>query len=199
MKDTTNILIAAVGGQGALLASKILGAFATARGDDVKMSEIHGMAQRGGSVVTHVRFGEKVFSPTIEQGSADVLLAFEMLEAARHAAMLKPGGTVIVNTQAIAPLPVLTNEMPYPADIIGNLKKMNLRVWHTDALDLARRAGHVKTVNTVLIGMYARMTGDPAESWLKVLAENLPPKLYKVNQAAFTAGYNLSPPWTEQE
>lgn len=199
MKGITNILIAAVGGQGALLASKILGAHATARGDDVKMSEIHGMAQRGGSVVTHVRFGQKVYSPTIEQGTCDVLLAFEMLEAARYAAMLKPGGAVIVNTQAIAPLPVLTSEMPYPADIISRLQKMNLRVWHADALDLARRAGHVKTVNTVLIGMYARMTGDPSEPWLKMLSENLPEKLYKVNHAAFMAGYSLSPPWTEQE
>jgi len=199
LKSATNILIAAVGGQGALLASKILGASATARGDDVKMSEIHGMAQRGGSVVTHVRFGQKVFSPTIEQGTADVLLAFEMLEAARYATMLKAGGTVIMNTQAIAPLPVLTNEMAYPADIIGRLQKMNLRVWHVDALDLARKAGHVKTVNTVLIGMYARMDGRSAEPWLKVLSENLPERLFKVNQAAFMAGYEISPPWTKQE
>lgn len=192
MKGITNILIAAVGGQGALLASKILGAHATARGDDVKMSEIHGMAQRGGSVVTHVRFGKRVFSPTIEQGTADVLLAFEMLEAARYAAMLKPGGTVIVNTQAIAPLPVLTNEVPYPAGIIGRLQKMNLCVLHVDALDLARRAGHVKTVNTVLLGVYARNDGSPAEPWLKVLSENIPERLYEVNETAFMAGYEMS-------
>jgi indolepyruvate ferredoxin oxidoreductase, beta subunit len=183
-----NILIAGVGGQGTLLTSRILGALAQAAGYDVKVSEVHGMAQRGGSVLTYVKMAEKVYSPIIEQGGADVLLAFEQLEALRYAPSLKPGGTVLVNMQKILPMPVIMGKQPYPEDIIGQLKKYNCTVVAADALAKAVKAGNAKAVNTVMLGMLSNIMDIDARLWEDALKECVPAKLLDVNMRAFEEG-----------
>jgi indolepyruvate ferredoxin oxidoreductase, beta subunit len=148
-----NIVLAAVGGQGALLASRILGSLAQEMDYDVKVSEVHGMSQRGGSVVTYVKFGRKVHSPIVEKGTADILLAFEKLEGARYVDYLKEGGTMIVNTQEIAPMPVIVGQLPYPKLLFEEIKNINIKFMPVDALSLAKDAGNIKAVNVVLIGV----------------------------------------------
>ena len=163
---TVNIMIVGVGGQGSLLASKLLGHLLVKEGFDVKVSEVHGMSQRGGSVVTYVRYGDKVYSPLVSQGEADYIISFEKLEAARHAPMLKKGGKIIVNTQQIDPMPVITGKAQYPENILDELKNKGVVIDDIDALTLAREAGSVKAVNIVLMGKLSNYFPFPAETWL---------------------------------
>ena len=183
-------MIVGVGGQGTLLASRILGNAVIDEGFDVKVSEVHGMSQRGGSVVTYVKFGDKVYSPVIDKGEADIILAFEQLEAYRALPWLKKGGRIIVNEQKINPMPVITGAADYPENIIGKLKKM-CNVTSLDALELAKEAGSIKTVNVVLIGVLAKSTDIPYESWVKTLLKTVPEKFAEMNLKAFELGYNF--------
>ncbi len=184
-----NILIAGVGGQGTLLASRILGRVAQDGGYDVKVSEVHGMAQRGGSVVTYVKYGEKVYSPIIEEGEADIILAFEELEAYRYLPFLKKGGTLLMNTQCTDPMPVITGKMEYPADIPFKIREMGVDLKATDALLLAREAGSEKAVNVVLIGVLAAYTDIPEAEWISAIENTVPVKFLDINKRAFALGY----------
>ncbi|MFZ5649712.1 MAG: indolepyruvate oxidoreductase subunit beta [Bacillota bacterium] len=186
-----DILLVGVGGQGTILASRVLAHVGQSMGYDIKVSEIHGMAQRGGSVVTQVRMGEKVYSPLIDEGSADVILAFEKLEGMRYLSYLKPGGSLIVNDQAIYPVPVLAGLAEYPGDIAGYLKSKVKEAVMVDALGMARDCGNVKAANVVLVGVLARRLPFPEEKWQEALAARVPAKLLEVNRTAFNAGYNL--------
>ncbi|MBQ2932792.1 MAG: indolepyruvate oxidoreductase subunit beta [Clostridia bacterium] len=189
--DTSkNIMIVGVGGQGTLLASRILGNVAIGEGYDVKVSEVHGMSQRGGSVVTYVKYGEKVYSPIIDKGGADIILAFELLEAERSIPFLKKGGKLIVNSQKIDPMPVITGAAEYPADIDKKLSAV-ADTTVVDALSAAKEAGNIKSVNVVLIGVLAKTTEIPYEKWIEALKTTVPAKFLDVNLKAFDIGYNL--------
>ena len=188
---TTNIMIVGVGGQGSLLASKLLGRLLVDAGYDVKVSEVHGMSQRGGSVVTYVRFGEKVYSPIIDKGEADFIVSFEKLEAVRYASYLKKGGKIIVNAQEIDPMPVITGAAQYPEGIIEELQKY-ADVISLDALSLAEAAGSAKAVNVILIGVLAGSTEIPHDDWVETIKATVPPKFLEINLKAFEAGYALS-------
>ena len=188
--STKNIVIVGVGGQGTLLASRILGNAVIRKGYDVKVSEVHGMSQRGGSVVTYVKFGDAVYSPIIDKGEADIILAFECLEAYRALPWLKVGGKMIVNNQAINPMPVITGASEYPADILAKLSGA-VDVTAVDALSLAREAGNAKAVNVVLIGVMAKNTEIPYEEWVETIKATVPPKFLEANLKAFDLGYNL--------
>ena len=185
-----NIMIVGVGGQGTLLASRILGNIVIEEGYDVKVSEVHGMSQRGGSVVTYVKFGDKVYSPIIDKGEADIILAFETLEAYRALPYLKKDGKIIVNNQQMNPMPVITGAMEYPKDIIKKLEN-TVNVECVEALKLAEKAGNIKTVNVVLIGVLAKSTNIKYEKWIEILKKIVPSKLIDVNLKAFDLGYNL--------
>lgn len=184
-----NVMIVGVGGQGTLLASRVLGAAMLAAGKDVKVSEVHGMSQRGGSVVTYVRAGEKVYSPIINPGEADLILAFEQLEAARWLPYLKKDGTVIVNTQKMDPMPVVTGAEQYPEGILEAIQRAGARLEAVDALALAMDAGSVKAVNVVLIGVMARQTDIPKEVWQEAVRTAVPERFVELNLKAFEAGY----------
>lgn len=183
-------MIVGVGGQGTLLASRILGNTVINEGFDVKVSEVHGMSQRGGSVVTYVKYGEKVYSPIIDRGEADIILAFEMLEAYRALPYLKKGGKIIVNNQEIDPMPVITGAASYPENILEKIKK-EADVTAVNALELAEKAGNFKAVNVVLIGVMAKNTDISYDKWTKTIRETVPPKFVDVNLKAFELGYNL--------
>ncbi len=187
---TKNIMIVGVGGQGTLLASRILGNTVINEGYDVKVSEVHGMSQRGGSVVTYVKYGKEVYSPIIDEGTADIILAFELLEAYRALPYLKKGGKMIVNAQEINPMPVITGAMEYPADIA---KKLSLAADATiiDALSAAKEAGNPKAVNVVLIGVLAKASDIAYEKWIETIKTTVPAKFLDVNLKAFDIGYNL--------
>ncbi len=187
---TTNIMIVGVGGQGTLLASRILGNAVIRQGHDVKVSEVHGMSQRGGSVVTYVKYGEAVYSPIIDKGEADIILAFELLEAYRALPYLKKGGKMIVNAQRINPMPVITGAMEYPEQIAEKLGAL-VDLTSLDALTLAREAGNIKAVNVVLIGVMAKNTEIPYEEWVETIKATVPPKFLEVNLKAFDLGYHL--------
>ena len=187
---TTNIMIVGVGGQGTLLASRILGNVVIRQGYDVKVSEVHGMSQRGGSVVTYVKYGEKVYSPIIGEGEADVILAFELLEAYRALPYLKKGGKLIVNAQRIDPMPVITGAASYPENIVEKLSAV-ADVTALDALSLAKEAGNAKAVNVVLIGVMARASDIAYEKWVETIRSTVPAKFLEVNLKAFDLGYNL--------
>ncbi len=188
---TKNIMIVGVGGQGTLLASRILGNTVISKGYDVKVSEVHGMSQRGGSVVTYVKYGDNVYSPIIDEGEADIILAFEMLEAYRAMPYLKHNGKMIANTQKINPMPVITGAAEYPQDIEGKISsKINLQT--VDALSLAVEAGNSKAVNVVLIGVMAKSTDIPYEDWVNTIKTTVPEKFLDVNLKAFDLGYNLA-------
>ena len=189
MAKTTNIMIVGVGGQGTLLASRILGNVAIRQGFDVKVSEVHGMSQRGGSVVTYVKYGQEVASPIIDKGEADIILAFERLEAARALPFLKKGGTIILNDRAIAPMPVITGAAEYPENLVEDLSS-NANTISLDALELSLQAGSAKAVNVVLIGVLAKTTDIPEEVWLEVLRGTVPEKFLALNEKAFALGYN---------
>lgn len=188
---TKNVMIVGVGGQGSLLASKLLGAVLLGEGYDVKVSEVHGMSQRGGSVVTYVRFGEKVYSPIITEGEADYILSFEKLEAARWASYLKEGGEIIVNTQEIDPMPVIIGAANYPTDILDELKAKNVKIDDIDALSVAETAGSVKAVNIVLLSRLAKRFSIPYEKWIEAIEKTVAPKFAEMNKKAFELGYNL--------
>ena len=185
-----NIMIVGVGGQGTLLASRILGNLLTSRGYDVKVSEVHGMSQRGGSVVTYVKYGDKIYSPIIDKGEADIILAFERLEALRALPYLKEGGVMIVNDRAVDPMPVITGAAEYPEGILEELEK-HAKLTSLDALALAEGVGSGKVVNVVLIGVLAKNTDIPKEEWEKTIRETVPPKFLEINLAAFEKGYAL--------
>ena len=185
-----NIMIVGVGGQGTLLASRILGTLLTEKGYDVKLSEVHGMSQRGGSVVTYVKYGEEIFSPIIDQGEADIILAFERLEALRALPFLKKGGRIIVNDRSIDPMPVITGAAEYPTGIVEELKKF-ADVISLDALSIAEGAGSAKAVNVVLIGVLAKTSDISYEKWVDTIRATVPAKFLEVNLKAFDLGYNL--------
>lgn len=182
-------MIVGVGGQGTLLASRLLGSALMSRGYDVKVSEVHGMSQRGGAVVTYVKYGENVASPIIEKGEADLILAFELLEAARWFNFLKPEGKLIVNTQQIDPMPVVIGTAVYPAGIPEALRAAGAGIIALDALSLAEAAGSVKAVNVVLIGAMAGQMNLPVEVWQKAIEETVPAKFLDLNLKAFELGY----------
>ena len=188
--STKNIMIVGVGGQGTLLASRILGNAVIRKGYDVKVSEVHGMSQRGGSVVTYVKFGDVVHSPIIDKGEADIILAFERLEAYRALPWLKKGGVMIVNDQQINPMPVITGAAEYPASILAKLGAA-VDLTAVDALALAREAGNQKAVNVVLIGVMAKNTEISYEEWIDAIKATVPPKFLEVNLKAFDLGYHL--------
>ena len=186
-----SIMIVGVGGQGTLLASRILGNVAINSGFDVKVSEVHGMSQRGGSVVTYVRYGEGVASPIIGIGGADTVLAFEELEAYRALPYLKRGGRLIVNTQNISPMPVITGAAKYPEEIIEKIKEKSVDTVAVDALSIAKEIGNVKAVNVILIGVLAKSSDIPKEKWVEAVKETVPAKFLELNLKAFEAGYNI--------
>jgi len=187
----TNILIVGVGGQGTLLASVLLGDLALDKDYDVKLSEVHGMAQRGGSVVTHVKISEDgVNSPLIEEGDADVIIAFEELEAYRWLPYLKKGGTMYVNTQQWLPMPVVMGQAKYPENIMETLEKNAAKVKAFDALKIAEECGSVKAVNVVLLGAASNDLPFDEDAWIKVIEENVKPKFVDLNKKAFELGRN---------
>ena len=189
-KAVKSIMIVGVGGQGTLLASRVLGNTLLNRGYDVKISEVHGMSQRGGSVVTYVRYGEQVSSPVILDGEADIILAFEQLEAARYISCLKPGGTMIVNTQRIDPMPVITGAMEYPQGLVESIREKGCKVLAIDALQMAQEAGSVKAVNVVMIGAMAKYLELEKDIWLDSVKATVPPKFVELNVKAFELGYH---------
>ncbi len=190
-KETKNIMIVGVGGQGTLLTSRILGGIMAEAGYDVKISEVHGMAQRGGSVVTFVRYGSRVAEPIVEEGQADVLIAFEKLEALRYAHFLKKDGVLIVNDQRIDPMPVVTGAAEYPENIIEDLKKEHT-VYAIDAMGEAKKLGNQRVFNNIVLGLAARHMDFEKEQWLQVIASKVPPKTVDINQKAFLAGYGAA-------
>ncbi len=185
-----NLMIVGVGGQGTLLASRLLGNIMTSEGLDVKVSEVHGMSQRGGSVVTYVKAGKTVNSPIITDGEADIILAFEQLEAARWIKYLKKQGKIILNTQKIMPMPVVTGNAKYPENVIDALNKTDAEIISLDALSLAEQAGSSKAVNVVLIGVLAKNTDISKEKWIEAIKSTVPPKFLEMNLKAFELGYN---------
>ena len=188
---TRSIMIVGVGGQGSLLASRIIGNVLLSQGFDVKVSEVHGMSQRGGSVVTYVRLGETVYSPLITKGGADIILAFELLEAARWLPYLKPGGKLIVNTQKMDPMPVVIGSAEYPQGLEQALADRCADVELMDALSLAVESGTAKAVNVVLIGAMARHLPFARGDWQKAIREIVPEKFRTVNLTAFDKGYGV--------
>ncbi|MDO4567828.1 MAG: indolepyruvate oxidoreductase subunit beta [Clostridia bacterium] len=188
----TNIVIVGVGGQGTLLASKILGTIGLDNGYDVRVSEVHGMSQRGGSVVTYVRLSkdEKLHSTIVEQGQADVVLAFENLEALRALPYLKPDGTIIVNTQEILPMPVITGQAEYPANSLELIRSTGNAV-ELDATEIAHQCGTYRAANVVMIGVLAKKLPFTYEQWMSAIEANVKPKFVDVNKEAFRRGYEL--------
>ena len=186
--NTKNIMIVGVGGQGTLLTSRILGGITVAAGYDVKLSEVHGMAQRGGSVVTFVRYGKEVAEPIVEEGCADVLIAFERLEALRYAHFLKEGGALIVNDWRIDPITVVTGAAEYPEDIIEKLSE-KYKVYSINAMEEAAKLGNVKAFNVIVLGLAAKHMDFDKEMWLKVIENTVPPKTIEINKKAFLTGY----------
>ena len=184
---TTSIMIVGVGGQGTLLASKLLGNVLLSQGYDVKVSEVHGMSQRGGSVVTYVRFGEKVYSPVVDLGEADYILSFELLESARWIGYLKKDGRLITNTHRTPPMPVITGAAEYPSNIEARLREL-ADVTALEAMPLAEQAGSAKAVNVVLVGVLSRSMDIPEENWLRAIEETVPPKFAELNRRAFLLG-----------
>lgn len=186
--ETKNLMIVGVGGQGTLLASRVLGQLFLTEGFDVKVSEVHGMSQRGGSVVTYVRYGDRVYSPLIEKGEADFIVAFEALEAARWLPYLKENGQIVMNTQQINPMPVITGAAEYPEDITGKIRRTGARVDALDCLALARAAGSEKAVNTVLLGRLSNYFSYPEQVWLDAFDAVAAEKLWALNHKAFDLG-----------
>ena len=188
--ETGNIMIVGVGGQGSLLASKLLGRVLLEQGCDVKVSEVHGMSQRGGSVVTYVRFGDRVASPIIDRGGADCIVSFELLEAARWLAYLKPDGLIVTSTQQIDPMPVITGAASYPEELLEKLCAAGVQVDALDCLGLAEQAGSSKATNLVLMGRLSNYFDLPEEVWLRALEAMVPEKFLDLNRRAFARGRN---------
>jgi len=187
---TKNVMIVGVGGQGSLLASKLLGRLLLSEGLDVKVSEVHGMSQRGGSVVTYVRYGEHVYSPVIDEEGADFIVSFELLEAARWLPYLKKDGVIVTNTQQIDPMPVITGNATYPEDLVKKMKETGARVDALNCLELAEKAGSAKAVNLVLMGRLSHYFDLEEEKWQKAVEESVPPRFLEMNRKAFELGRN---------
>lgn len=190
MRETKNVMIVGVGGQGSLLASKLLGYLLLKEGYDVKVSEVHGMSQRGGSVVTYVRYGDKVYSPVIDKGEADYIVSFELLEATRWMEYLKPNGKIVVNTQQIDPMPVITGAAEYPQGLVEKMQAAGVTVDALNALGLAEQAGTAKATNIVLMGRLSRHFDFPEEVWQDALNACVPEKFLEMNRKAFALGRN---------
>ena len=188
--ETKNVMIVGVGGQGSLLASRLLGRVLLSKGYEIKMSEVHGMSQRGGSVVTYVKYGEKVYSPVVKSGEADFIVSFEKLEAARYADALKKDGVIVVNDHEIDPMPVITGAAEYPHDILEGLRAEGLRVDSVDAFSLAAEAGSTKAVNIVLMGRLSKYFDIPEEDWLLAIDVVVKEKFRELNKKAFRLGRN---------
>ncbi len=188
--ETKNIMIVGVGGQGTLLTSRILGGLTIQAGYDVKLSEVHGMAQRGGSVVTFVRYGTKVNEPIVEEGQADVLIAFEKLEALRYAHYLKQDGAIVVNEQEIDPMPVVIGAAKYPLNIPEELAKTH-RVYKVDAIEEAKKLGNSRVFNIIVLGIAAQHMNFSKDEWLAVIEKTVPAKTVEINKKAFEIGYSL--------
>jgi len=185
---TRNIMIVGVGGQGSLLASKLMGKALLIEGYDAKVSEVHGMSQRGGSVVTYVRYGDKVYSPIVDIGQAELIVSFELLEAARWLNHLAPGGRIVTNTQRIDPIPVIIGAEKYPENIVEKLEAAGAEVDALDALSLAEKAGSSKAVNIVMMGRLSKYFPFPEETWQKALEESVKPRFLELNRRAFELG-----------
>ena len=186
--NTKNIMIVGVGGQGSLLASKLLGRLLITKGYDVKVSEVHGMSQRGGSVVTYVRYGEKVYSPVIDKGEADFIVSFELLEAARWTEYLREGGRIVTNTQQINPMPVITGAAAYPDALVEKMRAAGVTVDELGALEKAEAAGSSKAVNIVLMGHLSRYFDFTLEEWMEAIEQSVPAKFLELNKKAFMLG-----------
>ena len=187
---TKNVMIVGVGGQGSLLASKLLGHLLMEQGYDVKVSEVHGMSQRGGSVVTYVRYGDKVCSPVIDKGEADFIVSFEVLEAARWLSFLKPDGQIVTSTQQIDPMPVIIGAAQYPEDLVCKMQAAGAKVDALDCLALAEQAGSAKAVNLVLMGRLSKYFDFSDEAWQKSIEACVPAKFLELNRKAFALGKN---------
>lgn len=185
---TKNIIIVGVGGQGSLLASKILGHLLLNEGFDVKVSEVHGMSQRGGSVITYVRFGDKVYSPVVDKGEADFIVSFEILETARWLSYLKTDGQIVTNTQQIDPMPVITGAAEYPQNLVEKIRAQGVKIDAMDCLTLARQAGSQKAVNIVLLGRLSHYFDISETAWQNSLSANVPPRFLDINKKAFELG-----------
>mgnify|MGYP000931718823 CR=1 FL=1 len=190
--DIKNILIVGVGGQGTLLTSRIIAQVAVQLGYDVKVSEVHGMAQRGGSVVSQVRYGEKVYSPIIKKGDADIILAFEKIEAARWLDYLKPNGKVIINDERVDPLPVMSGKLKYPTDIVDKIKAVIPDTIEINASDIATKCGNIRTANVVLVGILTAAMEIPEAEVKKAIKEMVPTKAIDVNLQAFDEGLKIA-------
>jgi indolepyruvate ferredoxin oxidoreductase, beta subunit len=186
--SVTNVLMAGVGGQGIILASEVLAKAAVMAGHEVKKSDVHGMAQRGGSVTSHVRFGEEVFSPLIPDGETDILMASEGLEGVRYLPLLKEGGRVVVNTQRIFPPAVARGEQEYPSDILDKIRGKDQKLIHLDCLEIAKQAGNPKTATVVLLGAMSVLFSWEEEEWIEILKQEVPEKVVDVNLVAFAKG-----------
>ncbi len=189
-KDTTNIVICGVGGQGIILASNVLCYTAFLEDLDIKKSEVHGMAQRGGTVITHIKYGKKIYSPLIEEGAADFILAFEKLEALRYIGYLRKGGTALVNDREIPPMSVLIGAASYPKNIKVNLKKYG-KIHFIDAARVALDLGNIRTVNTILLGVLSKFLEFKQKSWEQAIKRNVKEKFVKLNITAFNEGKSL--------
>ncbi len=186
--ETKNVMIVGVGGQGSLLASRVLGRLLIDAGMDVKVSEVHGMSQRGGSVVTYVRYGDKVYSPIVDRGQADFIVSFELLEAARNLPYLKKDGQIVTNIQQIDPMPVITGAAQYPDGLVDKMRAKGAKVDAMDCLSLAKEAGSIKAVNMVLMGRLSHYFGQPDEAWMKAVEATVPEKFIELNKKAFALG-----------
>lgn len=186
--DKLNVMVVGVGGQGTLLTSRIIGKTALDAGFDVKLSEVHGMAQRGGSVVTFVRFGDKVCEPVVEEGNADILVSFEKLEALRYAHYLKKDGIIIVNDCKIDPMTVVIGASQYPENIIDNLKQKH-KVYTIDGGAISKELGNSKVLNSVVLGLAAKYIGFSKDEWIKTIEKTVPQKTIETNKEAFLKGY----------
>ena len=186
--QTKSVMIVGVGGQGSLLASRVLGQVLQNEGYDVRVSEVHGMSQRGGSVVTYVRYGEKVYSPIVCEGEADYIVSFEKIEAARYANCLKDGGTIVVNKQEIDPMPVITGQAEYPSDALEKLRELGVKVDDIDAFALAVEAGSTKSVNIVLMGRLSKYMDIAEDKWLSAIEQTVKPQFVEANRKAFLLG-----------
>ena len=189
--NTKGIVIAGVGGQGSLLASKLLGRVLVNEGYDIKVSEVHGMSQRGGSVITYVRYGDKVYSPVVQAGEAEYIISFEKIEAARYAYLLKKGGVIITNTQRVDPMPVIIGAAEYPDNILDELTAKGVQIEAMDALTLAEEAGSSKAVNIVLMGQLAKHFHIDYDKWIDALEQTVKPKFVELNKKAFKLGYEF--------
>ena len=189
--ETKSIMIVGVGGQGSLLASRIIGNVLLSQGYDVKVSEVHGMSQRGGSVVTYVKYGDKVYSPVIEKGEADIIVSFELLEAARWVSYLKKNGHLITSTQTLDPMPVITGNAEYPADIAEKIEALGIDIIAADALSLAEKAGNAKASNVVLMGVIASKMSFDENVWKDAIRTCVPETFLELNLKAFDLGKNF--------